>query len=205
MKFPILVSSLLVAVSALNAQAPATPLAVKVDIKRVTVTEQQTPQFNASNVKEPRWRPKNWIQVDVEFDVKVPASAGGREGSYSALQMDIYLGLNQKSKDGKFQALKGTLNLVNVPAGECHALAFVSPASMKAILQRDNVTASSDIQAWGVDVKAEGQRADADASNGKPWWEGGAEIVFLDGTLLNKAQTPFAPLWGDYDVPVQAK
>lgn len=198
------IASLLFAAT-LHAQAPATPLAVKADIKRVTVTEQQTPQFNASNVKEPRWRPKNWIQVDVEFEVKLPQSAGGREGTYSGLQMDIYLGLNQKTKDGKFQALKGTLNLVNVPAGECHALAFVAPASMKSILQRDNVTASADIQAWGVDIKAEGQRADADASNGKPWWEGGGEIVFLDGMLLNKSQTPFAPLWGDYDVQVQAK
>lgn len=195
--------------TALHAQAPAeqTLPAVKVDIKRVTVSEQPTPQFNAGNVKEKRWRPKNWIEVDVEFDIKVPADAGGRNGTYSAMQLNIYLALQHTTKDGKREVIQGTLDLQTIPAGEtCHALAYVSPASMRAIFQKDNVTASSDIQGWGVEFIAEGQRIAADSSVGKSaWWEKTEAFALMQGLLLNKLQTPFAPLWGDYDVPVKAK
>ncbi|MDZ4403855.1 Amuc_1102 family pilus-like protein [Prosthecobacter sp.] len=196
--------------SALYAQAPAvqeTLPAVKVDIKRVTVTEQPTPQFTASNVKEKRWRPKNWIEVDVEFDIKVPVDAGGRNGSYSAMQLNVYLALQHMTKDGKREVITGTLDLLNIPAGEtCHALAYVSPATMRSIFLKDNVTASTDIQGWGVEFIAEGKRIAGDSSVGKsPWWEKTENFAMLQGSLLNKLQTPFAPLWGDYDVPVKAK
>ncbi len=197
--------------STLHGQAPApagqTLPAVKVDIKRVTVSEQPTPQFSASNVKDKRWRPKNWIEVDVEFDIQVPADAGGRNGSYSGLQLNIYLALQHTTKDGKREVAQGTLDLLSVPAGEtCHALAYISPASMRAIFMKDTVTASTDIQGWGVEFIAEGQRVAADAKpvNG-PWWEKTDALAILPGLLLNKLQTPFAPLWGDYDVPVKAK
>lgn len=195
--------------TALHAQAPAaaTLPAVKVDIKRVTVAEQQTPMFNATNVKDKRWRPKNWIEVDVEFDIKVPADAGGRNGSYSSMQLNIYLALQHMTKDGKREVLQGTLDLESIPAGEtCHALAYVSPATMRAIFQKDTVTASSDIQGWGIEFIAEGQRIAADSSVGKSaWWEKTEALVLLQGMVQNKLQTPFAPLWGDYDVPVKAK
>lgn len=195
--------------TALHAQAPAgQPLpAVKVDIKRVTVAEQQTPQFNVNNVRDKRWRPKNWIEVDVEFDIKLPPDAGGRNGSYGSMQLNIYLALQHMTKDGKREVLQGTLDLQSIPAGEtCHALAFVSPATLKAIFQKDNVTASSDIQGWGVEFIAEGQRIAGDSSVGKsPWWEKTEALAIMQGQLLNKLQTPFAPLWGDYDVPVRAK
>ncbi len=196
--------------AALQAQAPAGQEAlpgVKVDIKRVTVTEQPTPQFSAGNVKEKRWRPKNWIEVDVEFDIKLPADAGGRNGTYPAMQLNVYLALQHTTKDGKREVIQGTLDLQNIPAGEtCHALAYISPASMKSIFQKDIVTATTDIQGWGVEFVAEGKRIAGDSSVGKaPWWEKTESFAMLQGLLLNKLQTPFASLWGDYDVPVKAK
>jgi hypothetical protein len=209
MKSLALTFAILLIAADLHAQAPAaaTLPAVKVDIKRVTVSEQPTPQFSAGNVNEKRWRPKNWIEVDVEFDIKVPADAGGRNGSYSSMQLNIYLALQHMTKEGKREVLQGTLDLETIPAGEtCHALAYVSPAAMRAIFQKDTVTASSDIQGWGIEFIAEGQRVAADAKpvNG-PWWEKTEALAMLQGLVLNKMQTPFAPLWGDYDVPVKAK
>lgn len=195
----------------LHAQAPGQapagePLRVKAKIKRVNIQEQLTPQISAGGVKEKRWRPKNWIETDVEFEIEIPAADGGSKGSYGSLQMNIYLALQQMSKDGKRQVAKVELNLVNVPAREvCHALAYMSPASLKMIFQKDIVTASTDIQGWGVEIMAEGQRIAADSSLGKePWWETKKDALnILSGVLVHKSKTPFGIFFGDYDVGIQ--
>ena len=84
-----LIFASLLVTSALQAQVPGIaekPPAVKARIKTVQVEEQQTPQFNVSNIKMKRWEPKNWIEIDVEFDIKLPEAAGGRKGTYPGMQ-----------------------------------------------------------------------------------------------------------------------
>jgi hypothetical protein len=194
----------------LQAQAPATGEklpGVKVKIKGVEVQEQQTPMLEASNIQMKRWTPKNWVELDVEFDIKLPEAAGGRKGTYSGMQLVLYVALNHMNKDNKREVITGTLDLLDIPADEpCHALAYISPASLKSIFQKDFVTATSDIQGWGVEFVAEGKVIAAKSSLGnKPWWENKETFAMLQGVLLNKLQTPFANLFGDYDVPVKAK
>ncbi|WP_395744213.1 Amuc_1102 family pilus-like protein [Prosthecobacter sp.] len=198
--------------SALQAQAPATGEkmpAVKLRIKGVEVQEQQTPMFNVTNVKMKRWEPKNWIELDVEFDIKLPEAAGGRKGTYAGMQLRIYVALQHMTKESppKREVITGTLDLLDIPADEpCHALAYISPAALKAIFQKDTVTASSDIQGWGVEFVAEGKVIAAKSSVGKTaWWENKEAFAMMDGLLLNKMQTPFAAVFGDYDVPVKVK
>ena len=189
------------------AQAPATLPAVKVDIKKVIVAEQGTPDVSAGNVTPKRWRPKKWLELDVEFDIKVPQDAGGRNGTYGALQLNVYLALQHTTKDGKREVIRGTLNLSNIPAGEpCHALAYVSPASLRAIFQKDNVLATSDVQGWGIEFIADGQTIVADSSLGKQaWWSKAENFSFIEGVLLAKSESPFALLFGDYDVQAKTK
>jgi hypothetical protein len=209
MKLLALSFAFLFATAMLYAQAPAGDgkARIIVDIKRVEVKEQPTPQFAAGNVNDKRWRPKSWVEVDVEFDIKLPPEAGGRDGTFPAMQMNIFLALQHMTKENKREVLQGTLDLVNIPAdGNCHALAYVSPATMKNIFQKNNVTASSDVQGWGVEVVIDGERRAHAASIGKdPWWEKQENFAIMSGTVLSKSKTPFAPLWGDYDVQVQPK
>lgn len=205
----LLFASLLIT-SSLLAQAPAPGEkmpAVKVRIKSVEVQEQQTPMLNVSNVKMKRWEPKNWIELDVEFDIKLPEEAGGRKGTYTGMKINLYVALQHMTKDNKREVLMGTLDLLDVPADEtCHALAYISPAALKAIFQKDNVTASTDVQGWGVEFVAEGKVIAAKSSVGKTaWWEKKEAFEMVDGLLLNKLQTPFAAVFGDYDVPVKVK
>ncbi len=202
-------ASLLLA-STLQAQAPAAPEkmpGVKVKIKGVEVQEQQTPMMNVTNVKMKRWYPKNWIELDIEFDIKLPEDAGGRKGTYGGMQLNIYVALQHMSKDNKREVIMGTLDLLDIPADEpCHALAYISPSTLKSIFQKDNVTASSDIQGWGVEFVVEGKVIAAKSSVGKTaWWEKKEAFAMMDGLLLNKMQTPFAAVFGDYDVPVKTK
>jgi hypothetical protein len=210
MKSISLIFASLIVASSLQAQAPAPTEkmpAVKVRIKGVEVQEQQTPMLNVSNVKMKRWYPKNWIELDVEFDIKLPEDAGGRKGTYTGMQLNIYVALQHMSKDNKREVIVGTLDLLDIPADEtCHALAYISPSALKAIFQKDNVTASSDVQGWGVEFVVEGKVIAAKSSVGKTaWWEKKEAFAMMDGLLLNKMQTPFAAVFGDYDVPVKAK
>ena len=205
-----LIFASLLVTSALQAQVPGIaekPPAVKARIKTVQVEEQQTPQFNVSNIKMKRWEPKNWIEIDVEFDIKLPEAAGGRKGTYPGMQLNIYVALQHTTKDGKREVITGTLDLVDISADQpCHALAYISPATLKAIFQKDNVTASSDIQGWGVELVAEGKVIAFKSSlSNKPWWENKDPLSLMTGMLLNKMQTPFANVFGDYDVPVKPK
>jgi len=206
--FSLILASLLFACAA-HAQTSSGADKVKLRIKNVTVEEQPTPQYSVSNIKMKRWEPKNWIELDVEFDIKLPEDAGGRKGSLAGIQLNLYVALQHMNKETppKREVLTGTLDLVEIPADQpCHALAYISPATMKSIFLKDTTTASSDIQGWGVEFVVEGKVIAAKSSVGnKPWWENKDAFALLTGMLLNKNQTPFAFAFGDYDVPVRAK
>jgi hypothetical protein len=196
-------SFIAIAVSALQAQ---TAPAVKVDIKAPKLESTPSPQFQAGNVPDKNWRPKTWLQIDMEFDIKLPAAAGGRNGSLSSMTVNYYLAMSSTTKEGKRQVLKGSFDYVDIPAAEkCHALAFVSPATMRRVLEKDNFT-PADVTGWGVEVLVDGQRVAGDGSPVKgPWWEKSDALAINDGAMLPKKDTPFAILWADYDVGVKNK
>ena len=168
--------------------------------EKLQISSVQTPQFTAGNVGEKRWRPKDWLEVDLPFEVKLPNSAGGRNGSLAFMTVNYYIGLNAQSKDGKFEVIKGIFNYVDIPSSEkCHALAYVPPATLRRILQKDAFT-NSDIKAWGYEIMIDGKRLGGDSSVGGAWWEKTENFSMNDGVMLAKTDTPFGILWGDYDV-----
>ncbi len=197
-------ASLTLLVLAADAQ---TGPAVKISTKKLKVSELETPQFQASNVGEKRWRPKKWLELDLEFDIRLPPAEGGRSGSLDMMTVNYYLAFNATTKDGKREVLKGSFNYVDIPAGETnHALAFVSPATLRNILKRDGFTAASDVQGWGYEILVGGERVAGDSSlGGGPWWEKADALNISEGGVLMKQETPFSILWGDYDVSAKKK
>jgi hypothetical protein len=158
-----------------------------------------------------KWKPKNWLEIEVAFDIKLARDAGGRSGSLSAMDVKYFIGLNQKSEDGKNVVLSGTMSYKDVPADTaCFGLAFVSPSTLKRILQKDN-GGKGDVVAHGVEVLVGGKRVASGSSTGSPWWFDANtqalsdKFAFEDGAVLPKSKTPFAPFWGDYDLPVSAQ
>ncbi len=183
-------------ISTASAQAPA----VKVDGGKLSIDTQKTPQFTASGVKDKNWRQKDWMEIDFSFQIKLPAAAGGRKGSLASMTVNYFIALNATTKDGKYEVIKGSFNYVDIPAGEeCHALSYVSPASLRRLLQKDTF-GPSDVKAWGYEVMADGQRIEGNSSLGGPWWEKADGFSFNEGVMLAKTDTPFGILWGDYDV-----
>ncbi len=188
--------------SAIRAQ---TPPAVKVDVKAPKIINIQTPQFQAGNTPARNWRPKEWLEVDLELSIKLPPAAGGRNGSLPAMTINFYIAMNAQ-KEGKYQLLKGSLNYVDIPAGErCHALAYVSPATLRRVLEKDNFTAGSDMKAYAIEVVVDGQVIAGDTSVPGMWWEKTDSFISSESVILARKETPFDILWGDYDLPTKGK
>lgn len=202
-----LLPSLAFACAILSASAVMgqSPEEVRAKIKGVTTQATQTPEFavnNTGNVK--RWKPKEWLEVDVEFEVDLAPSAGGRDGTLDVIQVNLYVALNAKTDEGKRYVAKATQAFTNVSAkDESHVLFFMSPASLKSLFKKDNFLVTSDVQGWGVELVVGGKVLAADSSLGnQPWWEQTDSFAMMDGVLVTKNKTPFAPLWGDYDLEV---
>jgi hypothetical protein len=181
---------------------------VKVDVKGVKLEQQQTPQIQALNMVDKRWKPKNWIEIEVAFDLKLARGVGGSKGSLDSMEVKYFVGLNQKDSTGKNVVLSGAVSYKDVPADtECVGLAFVSPSTLKRVLMKEG-GGKGDVVAYGVEVAVGGKRVASGSSTGTPWWfdnntqSNSDKFSFEDGAVVPKAKTPFAPFWGDYDLPV---
>lgn len=184
---------------------------VKFDLKGIKLEQQQTPQIQATNIVDKKWRPKNWLELEMAFSIKLARDAGGRDGSLAAMDVKYFIGLSQNSAEGKPIVLSGTVSYQNIPAAEdCFALAFVSPSTLKRTLQKDN-GGKGDVRAYGVEVSIGGTVVAVQSSTGSPWWvdankqPDATKFSFEEGGVVGKSKTPFAPFWGDYDVPNRAQ
>jgi hypothetical protein len=178
---------------------------VKVRVRGMTADSQYTPQFSVPNVKDKRFRPKNWLELDVAFDAD-KAPTPDRNPMIDSLDFKFYVLLNVRNKDGKLTLLTASATFINImEKEESHVLMYVSPATLTRLLQKNNFT-PADVSAFGVEIYKNGAAAGRHISTGAtPFWEKTDNFVVVDGALLPKAKTPFAPLWGDYDVEMKAQ
>lgn len=183
------------------AQAVATSNEVKVDVKKVEAVQQNTPQFSAPNVKDKRWNPKIWLELDSTFKVEKARVPGDTNPMVDSLEVKYFVVLSKRDKQGKYVMLTASITYVNVNEGEAHAMAFVSPAALARVLENPRFTAVEITPTGiGVEIHKGGALAGWYASTGKRFWESLDNFSVVDGVLLPKAKTPFAPLWGDYDL-----
>lgn len=184
--------------AALSAQEAKPEIKIsQVDMK---IDSQFTPQIQATNVVEKRWRPKQWLEVELDFKAAIARSLGGREGTYPALEVKYFAALaGIKTKEGKQVVISGTITYKDVANGENHTLAFVSPASLKRLLQKEN-GGKGDISVFGCEISAGGEVIGGKSSTGSKWWEAGADKMSLEEVMVSKEKTPFAPFWGDFDL-----
>lgn len=179
---------------------------VKVDVKTVTTGLAQTPQYQVTSSVNKSWRPKNWLEIDMALDVKKAKIPGDTTTLVDALEVKFYVGLNQMDANRKYILLTGTMNYINIPtkAGEHpHALAYVSPSTLQRLLSDRPFNATGDIKAVAVEISYGGQLIGGYPIGQGKWWEDLSKFSVVDGAILPKAKTPFAPLWGDYDLEVK--
>lgn len=173
---------------------------LKIDVKGVKAESQYTPQIPATNVNDKRWKPKNWLEIDVAFEAKKARVPGDTSTMVDSVDFKYFVALNKTDKDGKYVLLTANITYLNVIEKEAqHAMAFVSPAALERLLEK-NTFSNADIKAVGVEIYRDGALAGWNSSAGGRFWEKLEGFAVSDGLLLPKAKTPFSPLWGDYDL-----
>ena len=181
MKRSLLVIPLFLAsVSLGSAQAPR---ASDLQLTRVTHDLIAPPEFSYSGAETfPTNAADRWLAVDVEF-VALPALTDEATFKYF-----ILIG-------GKL--LTGEVTHVNILAGkELHSVMYVPPRALAHILGNRALTANS-LQNVAVQLLLKGEvRDELSLVRLRPQWF--SALPAIPGFVLNKNQTPFAPLYWDH-------
>ena len=159
-----------------SAQVPIGVGAIKVGKIKPEIVK--TPDFTIKSGPEKRSKVGDWLEVEVEFETK-------------AEEIDEITFLYTILIEGKL--LDGQVTHVSIPKGREHySVMYVSPRTLEKLNGGKPVTISNVQNVW-VTVSKQGQILDREAvKKVEP-----PNLPHLTGMVLNKMETPFAPLYFD--------
>mgnify|MGYP001571414965 FL=1 len=164
-----------------------------VDVKKVEVEVQKTPQFQAGGVNDKNIpNPRDWLEVEVEFEVDARAPDNAVVGE---LLFRYYIGFKDQSGNGR--TITGDVKHKNVMIGEeAYSAVYVSPNTLGEITGEYRNFQPSDVAAVGVEIFYNGVLVGGNSSLS------GTKAKFWEATgtgpgILSKHETPFALLWID--------
>jgi hypothetical protein len=210
--FPSIASLVLICASTAQAQVNT-----EFSIKKIDPALVETPQISAGSYRKQQSgaaRPIPWLEVDVNFERNEVSKQASK--FTDDLVVNFYILLNNASltEDKKPTLLSGSTTISDVPYGKgLHAAAFVAPQSLARYfdgkapinIQQAVIDVGVTISS-GSDLAAISSLKNLDvAKQGKGWWEAESGMTKVSGRVLEKAQTPFAPLAWDYYLPSKSK
>ena len=158
------------------AQAPVGPGSIK--LGKVQPAVVKTPEYNLTGGPTKRSKPADWLEIEVEYETK--------PDDIDELTFKFTVLFEKKLLDGE-------VTYANIAKGREHyAVVYVSPKAIEKLTGGKPMTAGSIENVW-VEVTKSGQPL------GKESYKPGAVpgIPHLAGLVLNKDETPFAPLFYD--------
>jgi len=163
--------------SAAIAQGQVSPGAVKVSKCEHKLVP--TPQFQITGGQNKRYKVGEWLEVEVEFE-STPEEIDELTFKYTVL-------IDKK-------VVEGEVTHVNIPKGRDHfSVVYIAPRSLEKLVGSKIVNAAH-IQAVWVEVSRQGQLLAKFPQQGPAI----PNVQRFPGVqLLNKLQTPFAPLYFD--------
>lgn len=148
-----------------------------VKIEKISPAVVKTPQFQLQSGPIKRSKDLDWLEVEVEFST-APEMTDELSFVYKILV------------NGKL--LVGTVDHVDIPKGRDHySVAYVSPRTLDKIMNGKTLTSAA-IQGVWVEVTKQGQVIASHPLTPKV-----PNLQQETGKVLNKSQTPFAPLYYD--------
>jgi hypothetical protein len=175
-KFILSACALALMAFAASAQSPVGPGSVK--LGKVQPEVIKTPEYNVTGGPQKRSKIGQWLEVEVEFETK-PEDIDELTFKFTVL-------IEKKLLDGE-------VTHINIPKGRDHySVIYVSPRTLEKLTGGRPLTAGSIENVW-VEVSKQGQILDKAAFKaGVP-----PNLPHLTGLILNKDETPFAPLFYD--------
>jgi len=147
-------------------------------INKITAGFVQTPQINFSGNVKAAPPQQMWLEVEVEFKSLVEFT--------DSLEFKYFVFLDNK-------CTAGSVTHVNIPKGNLLSVMYESPM---AIARLAKGRSSKSVTEVTVQVLDKGQVVAEKSLKNTPtgWW---TKLDQNPGCLLNKNQTPFAPLYWD--------
>jgi hypothetical protein len=156
------------------------------DIKKVSPAVINSPEIQFTfGPQHPQGQAGQWLEVEVQFESRVDWT--------DELTVKYYILLDD-------QCLTGDVTHIDIPKGrDLYSVMYVSPRTIARILNGKQLS-SMDIQDVGVQLVIKGQvlaTKSFKAQGDQQWWQ---SLQQISGEVLNKNQTPFAPLiWDRYE------
>lgn len=182
-----------------QAQLPIVVTQVKANIEDAEVAMQNTPEYEAGNVKEKRSpRTREWLEIEVPFEF---TESDSKIGIIPEISLRFYVAVVGAGNQGYI--LTDTFNYTNIPDdGANFAVVYVSPSSLARIAGGFGEFDEGDVKAWGVELLFNGAISGVASSGGRDWWNS-AGGTRLPGFLMPKEKTPFNNLWVDRHVELK--
>lgn len=208
----ILATTLLLLAIPLSVRAQQTALNTEVQITKIEANLIASPRIGVPGyAKKSVGRPSSWLEVEVTFD----RNAIGKEPKYAEeLTFNYYVLLKneQVAEDKKPTLLTGSVVHVNVPQGKgLHSSIYVSPRALARLFDdKVPVNAQQAITDIGVTVTGKNGLLAIHTFKGtvkgdQGWWDNAGGYTKTPGILLNKNETPFAPLEWDFYETIKSK
>jgi hypothetical protein len=198
-----IVTSLLLAAGTLSI-ATAQP-SKDFQILKITPDLATTPEYNfAFGPKNKKvQKNKDWLEVEVSFEWQ---PRDQKPEFLDELTFNYFILLNNKSRENPGGTLlTGTVTHVAIPQAKgLNSVMYVSPRTLERFFEgKIPSTASSAITDVGVTITKQGQTvAEASWKGRGQWW---SALQQVSGYVLNKNDTPFAPLAWDYYEAIKAR
>ncbi|MEQ1860031.1 MAG: Amuc_1102 family pilus-like protein [Chthoniobacteraceae bacterium] len=158
------------------AQVPVGPTSIK--LGKAEISAPSTPEYQVTGGQNKRYKLGKWLEFEISYDT-VPEEIDELTFKFTAL-------IENKLLDGE-------VTYINIGKGKDHyAVMYISPKSLDKLTGGKTLTAASIQNVW-VEVNRQGQLLGRESFKPGPQ----PNLPRVSGLVLNKTQTPFAPLFYD--------
>jgi hypothetical protein len=199
--------SLSISVSAIIAAlsiGSASGQAAKAVIEKPSFDDLPSPEF--AGVKNKAFKPKDWLEIETKMNLSLNPEPASK--TCDKITVKWYIAVKNAEKSGTFLLLTKDIDYVNVPLSQdIYCSVYLSPSSIKRLTGLDRAGKSA-VEYVGYEVLINGEKVAQETSKGKVgWWNAASDKISRSDKvpLLNKAETPFAPMWWDRYAEVSAE
>ena len=178
--------------------------AAKAVIEKPMFDDLPSPEFPGGKSKP--FKAKDWLEIEIKLNLLLSPEPISK--TCDKVIVKWYVAVKNPEKPGTFLKITKTIEYVNVPLSEdVYCSVYLSPSSIKRLTGYDRAGKGA-VEYVGIEVLINNEKVAQETSKGKVgWWNAPSDKISDTDLvpLLNKAETPFAPMWWDRYAEVSAE